>query len=49
MQAVRPLTFAIDHDCPAFLVLDAFFSIAGVFRLAQSVASIALCDVKSFK
>jgi hypothetical protein len=29
------LTFAINHDCPAFLVLDAFFSIAGVFRLAQ--------------
>lgn len=36
------LTFAIGHDCPAFLVLDAFFSIAGVFRLAQSVYSIAL-------
>lgn len=36
------LNFAIGHDCPAFLVLDAFFSIAGVFRLAQSVTSIAL-------
>jgi hypothetical protein len=36
------LTFATGHDCPAFLVLDAFFSIAGVFRRAQSVYSIAL-------
>jgi len=35
------LTFAIGQDCPAFLVLDAFFSIAGVFRLARSVYSIA--------
>lgn len=36
------LTLTIDQDGPAFLVLDAFFSIAGVFRLAQSVYSIAL-------
>jgi hypothetical protein len=36
------LTVVIGQDCPAFLVLDAFFSIAGVFRLARSVYSIAL-------
>jgi hypothetical protein len=36
------LAFAIGYDCPAFLVLDAFFSTAGVFRLARSVYSIAL-------
>jgi hypothetical protein len=36
------LAFAIGHDCPAFLVLDAFFSTAGVFRLAHSVYSITL-------
>jgi len=36
------LAFAVGHDCPAFLVLDAFFSTAGVFRLAGSVYSIAL-------
>ena len=36
------LVFAIGHDCPAFLVLDAFFSTGGVFRLARSVYSIAL-------
>ena len=35
-------SFAIGHDCPAFLVLDAFFCTAGVFRLARSVYSIAL-------
>ncbi|MFZ0257646.1 MAG: hypothetical protein WAN46_18850 [Gammaproteobacteria bacterium] len=36
------LRFAVGHDCPAFLVLDAFFSTAGVFRLARSVYSIVL-------
>ena len=36
------LAFAIGYDCPAFLVLDAFFSSAGVFRLARSVYSITL-------
>jgi len=36
------LRFAVGHHCPAFLVLDAFFSTAGVFRLARSVYSIAL-------
>jgi hypothetical protein len=36
------LQFAIGQDSLAFLVLDAFFSVAGVFRLAQSVYSIAL-------
>jgi hypothetical protein len=36
------LTFALGHDAPAFVVLDAFFATAGVFRLARSVYSIAL-------
>ena len=36
------LSFAVGHDCPAFVVLDAFFSTAGVFRLAGSVYSIVL-------
>jgi hypothetical protein len=36
------LAFAIGHDRPAFLVLDAFFSTGGVFRLARSVYSIVL-------
>jgi hypothetical protein len=36
------LAFALGHECPAVLVLDAFFSTAGVFRLAHSVYSIAL-------
>jgi hypothetical protein len=36
------LTAVIGQDGPAFLVLDAFFSTAGVFRLAGSVYSIAL-------
>jgi hypothetical protein len=36
------LAFAIGYDCPALLVLDAFFSTAGVFALARSVYSIAL-------
>jgi hypothetical protein len=36
------LSFALGYDCPAVLVLDAFFSTAGVFRLARSVYSIAL-------
>jgi hypothetical protein len=36
------LNFAVGHDRPAFLVLDAFFCTAGVFRLARSVYSIVL-------
>jgi hypothetical protein len=36
------LAFATGYDRPAWLVLDAFFSTAGVFRLARSVYSIAL-------
>jgi hypothetical protein len=36
------LAFATRQDRPAWLVLDAFFSTAGVFRLARSVYSIAL-------
>jgi hypothetical protein len=36
------LTFARGQDRPAWLVLDAFFSTAGVFRLARSVYSMAL-------
>jgi hypothetical protein len=36
------LTFARDQDRPAWLVLDAFFPTAKVFRLARSVYSIAL-------
>ena len=36
------LQFALGQDAPAFLVLDAFFSTAGVFRLARSVYSMAL-------
>lgn len=36
------LAFAIGHDRAALLVLDAFFSTAGVFRLARSVYSLAL-------
>jgi hypothetical protein len=36
------LAFATGQDRPAWLVLDAFFSTAGVFRLARSVYSIAL-------
>ena len=36
------LAFATSQDRPAWLVLDAFFSTAGVFRLAHSVYSIAL-------
>jgi hypothetical protein len=36
------LAFAVDHDCPAFLVLDAYFPSAGVFRLARSIYSVAL-------
>ena len=36
------LQFTLGHDAPAFLVLDAFFSTAGVFRLARSVYSMAL-------
>jgi len=38
----RALAFATGSDCPAFLVLDAFFSSAGVFRLARSVYCLAL-------
>jgi hypothetical protein len=36
------LAFVTSQDRPAWLVLDAFFSTAGVFRLARSVYSIAL-------
>ncbi len=36
------LAFATAQDQPAWLVLDAFFSTAGVLRLARSVYSIAL-------
>jgi hypothetical protein len=36
------LHFAVGHDRPIFLVLDAYFGLAGVFRLARSVYSIAL-------
>ena len=36
------LAFASGQDRPAWLVLDAFFSTAGVFRLARSAYSIAL-------
>jgi hypothetical protein len=36
------LAFSIRQDRPAWLVLDAFFSSAGVFRLARSVYSIVL-------
>jgi len=36
------LLFAIAHDRPAYLVLDAFFSTGTVFLLARSVYSIAL-------
>ena len=36
------LSFAVSHDRAAFLVLDAFFSTAGVFRLARSVYSLVL-------
>lgn len=36
------LAFVTSQDRPAWLVLDAFFSTAGVFRLAHSVYSIAL-------
>jgi len=34
------LEFALAHDRPAVLVLDAFFAIASVFRLARSVYSV---------
>lgn len=36
------LAFAHEHDRPAWLVLDAFFPTAKVFRLARSVYSLAL-------
>ena len=36
------LDFALRHDIPSILVLDAFFSIGAVFELANSVWSIAL-------
>jgi hypothetical protein len=36
------LDFALRHDTPSILVLDAFFSIGAVFELANSVWSIAL-------
>jgi DDE superfamily endonuclease len=34
------LEFAIDQDRPSILVLDAFFSVASVFRIAHSVWSV---------
>jgi hypothetical protein len=36
------VTFAVRYDRPSILVLDAFFPVASVFRLARSVYSIAL-------
>jgi len=36
------LDFAVRYDCPSILVLDAYFSVAPVFRFARSVYSIAL-------
>ena len=35
------LAFALDQDRPSILVRDAFFSVASVFRIAQSVWSIS--------
>ena len=35
------LNWAVHHDGPVWLVLDAYFAVAGVFRLARSVYSIA--------
>ncbi len=36
------VAFAVRYDRPSILVLDAFFPVASVFRLARSVSSIAL-------
>src|SRR5262249_58281459 len=36
------LQFAVRHDTPALLVLDAFFAIAPVFQLAASLWSLRL-------
>lgn len=36
------LDFVLDQDYPSVLVLDAFFSVASVFRLANSVWSVQL-------
>jgi len=36
------LDFALEHNQPGLLILDAFFSVASVFRLAASVWSVAL-------
>lgn len=36
------LSFALGNDRPVWLVLDAFFATASVFRLARSVWSVAL-------
>lgn len=36
------IDFTIEHNLPATLVLDAFFSVAAVFKLAASVCSIAI-------
>ena len=36
------LAFALEQDRPAWLVLDAFFPTATVFRIARSVCSVAL-------
>jgi hypothetical protein len=36
------LQFAVRHDTPSLLVLDAFFAIAPVFQLAASLWSLRL-------
>jgi hypothetical protein len=36
------LDFALEHNRPSVLILDAFFSVASVFKLAASVWSVAL-------
>ena len=36
------VAFCVRYDCPSILVLDAYFPIASVFRLARSVYSLAL-------
>jgi hypothetical protein len=36
------LDFALEHNRPCLLILDAFFSVACVFKLAASVCSVAL-------
>lgn len=39
---IMAVAFAVRYDRPSILVLDAFFSVGSVFRLAHSVSSIAL-------